>query len=121
MLCSWALGSPPLSDLLTFVTACQRPSRPVHSGGMVSTFCSTHAGSGIIVMGVWWNVVEVMVCVVEAVVALSLFAGCQSKFLGEWASTGWCCCGCVLAPPSLASEYTLPAHPLQQTRLNERC
>ena len=48
---------------------------------------------------------------------LALTSGGRSKFLGEWASTGWCCCGCVLAPLSIehikCTIQALAATPLQ--------
>ena len=57
----------------------------------------TQEMGNVIVMGVWWNIVEVMVCPCRD---NSLWAASgQSKFLGEWASSSnrmvlmWVCPG----------------------------
>ena len=43
------------------------------------------------------------------VVLVALFVdGVKSKFIGEWASTGWCCCGCVLTPHLPFSQLMQP-------------
>ena len=69
--------------------------------------CSTHVGSGLCGCGgVWWNVIDVIVCLLM-LTRLCCTSGVvcglpvvSQKFLenGGPLSTGWCCCGCVLAP-----------------------
>ena len=92
-----------------------------HPGGMASTVWRVYekllimwrwtcAGSGLCGCG-WDDVIDVIVCLLLALWT----SGGQSKFLGEWGpwGTGWCCCGCVLAPPFRPSfrliKWTLPA------------